>query len=79
MMELKLREMASCRKREEEEVIVISEAAVAPIEQVTQITKQSDPPLEIDQMSPRSHDAQVTNLQTCATQTPNNGVDPSFS
>ena len=67
-------------KEEREEVIVISEAAaVAPIEQVTQITKQSDPPLEIDQMSPRSHDAQVTNLQTCATQTPNNGVDPSFT
>ena len=31
----------------EEEVIVISEAAVAPIEQVTQITKQSEPPVEL--------------------------------
>ena len=31
----------------EEEVIVISEAAVAPIEQVTQITKQSEPPIEL--------------------------------
>ena len=50
MMELKLREMASSNRRtrdeeEEEEVIVISEAAmalvVAPIEQVTQITKES--------------------------------------
>ena len=50
MMELKLREMASCRRkreRGEEEVIVISEAAVAPIEQVTQITKQSEPPVEL--------------------------------
>ena len=51
MMELKLREMASCRRKSEEEVIVISEAAVAPIEQVTQITKQSEPPLELGQVT----------------------------
>ena len=35
------------REGREEEVIVISEAAVAPIEQVTQITKQSEPPVEL--------------------------------
>ena len=56
MMELKLREMASSNRRtrdeeEEEEVIVISEAAmalvVAPIEQVTQITKESHDHLSV--------------------------------
>ena len=45
---------------EEREIVISEAAAVAPIEQVTQITKQSEPPLELGRvLDLRIHESQM--------------------